>query len=402
VEIALRSHPDLRTAEARMKQASFEPALATAHALPQAGAQYYATRQKETLTALIEGPSTPLLERSQTFTYQQGRFQLDQLLLDFGRTLSLLRAAQADFRGKAADRDTAAAAVVLGVKEAYYTLIAANRLLQVAERTEDRDALILRVTQNRFETGLAPRFDILRQEANLATAQVNVVTARNNVDLARETLRDAMGLEAPIAFEPNDNALEYRDVPLDEQRALEQAYAHRPEIVGAAARREAAKANVAAVERQYFPVAAGRADYTFSGSSAQHEGWQIGSVIKLSVFDGGTTAAQLGQARAELLGAEADERRQRQSVTLDVRRSYLNAMRGRDAIGASSKAVASAGEAARISEHRYETGLGNIIELTSSELSFMAAQANQIRLLADYHTALADLERAIGTPASRR
>jgi outer membrane protein TolC len=51
-----------------------------------------------------------------------------------------------------------------------------------------------------------------------------------------------------------------------------------------------------------------------------------------------------------------------------------------------------------LAEGRYETGVGNIIELTDAQVSLTSAQANNIKVLYDYKTAVAQVEKAVGLP----
>jgi outer membrane protein len=398
VAIALRQHPALKAAEAQLLEARFHPAQAAAAGLPKVTAQYTGLRQKTTLGALVEAPNKGVLGFEDTFGYNRGDFSVTQVLWDFGKTLKLWQAAQAEVASRVADREAAERAVVQNVKRAYFGLIAADRLHAVAAQASSTADLLLRVSSDRFNAGLAPRFDVLRQQSNLANAQLAELTARNTLLLARETLRDAMGLEQPIDFVPDDRTLDFSRVVVNEADALARAAVARAEIVSALAMRKAAEERVAALVRDYLPVAIGQADYNFSGENAETEGWRIGVIARLNVFDGGLTAAKIGAARAELLQAEAEIKRVQQQVTLDVRQSVVNAERAAEAIGVSEKSVVAAREAARVSGTRYQTGIGNVIELTTTEAASFAAQAEHVRLLAEYRVALADLERATGVP----
>jgi outer membrane protein len=396
VAIALREHPALKAADAQLMEARFHPAQAASGGLPKVTAQYTGLRERSTIGGLIQAPNTGVFGTEDTFGYNRGDFSVTQVLWDFGKTLALWRAAQAEVASRVADRDAAEQTVVQGVKRAYFGLIAADRLHAVTEQQTATAELLLRVSSDRFNAGLSPRFDVLRQQSNLANAQLAELTARNTLQLARETLRDAMGLEQPIDFTPDDRTLDFSPAVIDESQALTRAYVARAEIVSANAKRKAAEQQVAALVRDYLPVAIGQADYNYSGENAEQEGWRIGVIARLSIFDGGATAAKVGEARAQLLQVEAEIKRVQQQVTLDVRQSVVNAERAAEAIGVSEKSVVAAREAARVAATRYQTGVGDVIELTSTEAASFAAQAEHVRLLADYRIALADLDRATG------
>lgn len=403
VAIALREHPALASADAGVRKARAGVAASTAPALPQIAASYAITREKRSLAQLIEGPTNEATEVAGTFTYQQGQFALNQLLFDFGRTLLARRAALADLDAASADRERVEQAVVLGVKRAYYDLIVANRMLAVAEESRRQSTLHLDSASNRFRAGLAPRFDVVRQELAVATAELEVRTAAGNVALARENLRDAMGLADAITFEPDDAVIATPRPPVDDDRALELAWERRPELRGLAARRRAQVARIDAIARTYLPLATGHGDYLFSGEKQpEQEGWSIGALIRMPIFDGGLTPARLSAARADLMAIEADEREARQGVLLEVRESLVELRRSEGNRSVSEKALTVAREALRIAENRYGAGVGDVLELTSSQVAMSLTSASHVRILADAQLAMARLEHATGGPLPGR
>jgi len=113
----------------------------------------------------------------------------------------------------------------------------------------------------------------------------------------------------------------------------------------------------------------------------------------LSLFDGGLTTAQVGEAKANLQNLQANEEVTRQNITLDVRQAV-------ESIRVADKGLQQARENLEIAEGRYRTGVGNIIELTDARTSLTSAEASQVRAVVNYRTALASLERATAHPFS--
>jgi len=401
VEVALREHPALHAADADVKAAQFRVAQAQSPLLPRADARYSPSRRQRTLSALIEGPSTDVTSKENTFTYQAGSFAINQLLFDFGKTYHGWRAALADVESVQAERERTAQTVILGVKRWYYGLIAARRLLEVAQESQARANQHLDAARSRYRAELAPRYDVTRQEVQVANAELAALTARKNLALARESLRNAMGLAGAIAFEPDDRELEYVRVEIDETAAVNRAGTQRAELRSLDALKRAQAQRIEALLRNYLPSLAGHADYGFTGESASDEGWSVGALVRLSIFDGGLTPAEIGQARAQLLAVEAEEKRVGQQVGLEVRDSLLNLRRGRESLDVSAKGVEAAREGMAIAESRYRNGIGSVLELTDSEVALSAARGNYVRLLADYHVALAELEYAMGGRLAR-
>jgi outer membrane protein len=58
--------------------------------------------------------------------------------------------------------------------------------------------------------------------------------------------------------------------------------------------------------------------------------------------------------------------------------------------------VESAQENFRLSQGRFDAGVGTIIELTDAQLALTQAQATEAQALSDYKIAIARLERSLG------
>jgi outer membrane protein len=431
VRVALEEHPRLAAATAALESSSARVRQTRAGFLPQVDGAYAVTRQQQTFSSLVGGPtggggalgvciggtndralcSTDLncpgglcriarevsATQSEQFTFQRSGFSLQQLLFDFGRTLFDMRAAMASRDAASAGRDTVAQDVVLNVKRTYYDLITAQRLVVVAEETEAQTRRQLEEARSRHEVGAAPRFDVTQQEVQVADAELARLQAKNAVALGRENLRDAMGLTEPIAFEPDDRTLDQPRRRIDEQRALERAFVRRPELRDVRARIRAGEQRVAALRTDYLPAVNGLGSYTWTGDDRpEDESWVVGANITLSIFNGGRTMAQIGELRADVVRAQAEERQERQRVALEVRQAVLNIHEAEDSVHVSEKQVGQARESLQIAEGRYSAGVGNILEVTLAQVDLARARANYVRTLADYWIFVAQLERAVG------
>src|SRR5947199_10143166 len=234
IEIALRQQPTLRAAAATVAAGRERVWEAAAAYLPQVSANYLASRRRGSPSSLTNisaggGEVRPLYSTA---------VALSQVLFDFGQNLQLIHAAQASAEALAADADTQHDTVVFNVQQAYFALLAAYRLRHVAGETVAQNEKHVDLAQGRHDVGLAPRFDVTNAQVQLATAELNRVTARNNVSLGRETLRNALGPLGPLDFDSVD-PLEHPRSDVSEPEALYPHYASRPELKSLAAQERA-------------------------------------------------------------------------------------------------------------------------------------------------------------------
>src|SRR5262249_7032184 len=232
IEIALAQQPTLRMGQATVEAAQQRVRQQVAGYLPRGGYIYNYTRQEKAVTSAVGGiqvGSGPRSSTAQLFNFNSTNFTLNQLLFDFGRTLDSIRSAIASVEASTADLETTRQTVIFNTKQAYYSVLASQRLLQVANETIQQNQKHLEEAQARFDVGLAPRFDVTQAQVQLSNAQLNQVTARNNVALARETLRTAMGVTGPFLVTLVDT-LEHGALTVNDESLVAQAYAGRPEL----------------------------------------------------------------------------------------------------------------------------------------------------------------------------
>lgn len=397
IAIALEQHPSLKSASASVDAAEQRVWQAASGYLPQVSAGYSAERRK---TSLAASTNTTVDEQERTFTFYDSGVSFSQLLFDFGQTLKAIRSAQASERSIEADRTTVRESVVFNVKQSYFNVLAARRLLDVADDTVRQTTKQLEEARGRHEVGLAPRFDVTRAEVQLANAKLNQLSARNNYAVAIETLRNAMGLNTPIDFDVADT-LAARRIHIDPQAAVDAAYANRPELLSLAEQQRAVDEQIKSLQAQYLPSVSSSGSYNWSGSDYPlQDSWNIGAFVTWQILSGGLTRAQVGEAQANLARLRYDEEQLRQNIALEVRQTLLNVQQAEESIGVSEKGAQEARENLELAQGRYATGVGNIIELTDAQAARTTAEANYVQALVGYRNSVAALERAMGRSAA--
>jgi outer membrane protein len=391
IAIALEHHPSLKAAAASVQAGNQRVWQAVSGYLPQISATYSANRRN---TSAAARTGTNIGTQSQTFNFYNTGVSFSQMLFDFGQTLDSIRSAQASEQSLQADERTQRETVVLNVKQSYFNLLAARRLLAVADETVRQNQQHLDLAQGRFHVGLAAKFDVTQAQVQLANAELNQVTARNNVAIARETLRNALGLTSPLDFDIVDT-LDVHQVHISEQAALSSAYDKRPELQSIRAQELANDEQIAALQKNYLPNITGNGAYDWTGTDYPlQSNWNVGANVNLSIFNGGLTNAQIGEAKANLSNLKFNEEVLRQNIALEVRQAVLNLQQAAESIRVSEKGLQQARENLELAEGRYKTGVGNIIELTDAQASLTTAEANHVQALYNYQTAVAAVEKA--------
>jgi outer membrane protein len=317
-----------------------------------------------------------------------------QLLWDFGKTLAATDAARAGAKSSAEDVEIQKQETVRLVKEGYYGLALSNRLVQVNQQALDRALVNLRSAKGFFDVGTQPKSSVTRAEVDVATGQLNLIIAVNNVNIFRLTLNQLMGVPINTPTEIRDN-LAYEHVEFETKNLLNEAFARRPEYRQIKARYDQADFTVKQQFRNFFPNVVAQGTYG-AARSDMNEAYSYGLQLNWTIFDGGGKIALYKQAQAQRDAAQARVRDTELTIWQQVERAYVTVQQSEEAIGAAQKGVESADENFRLSQGRFDAGVANIIELTDAQLALTTAQATVTQALAAYRIAIAQLERFMG------
>jgi outer membrane protein len=397
--LALRQQPTIRSAQGSLTAAQAR--------VPQARANYYP--RLDFLTGIQESEfrsstSGKRQRNDSTFATLQGR----QLIYDFGKTSALVDEARAGSRVASGELERVRDLVVQNVRQAYFALLQARRLVGVADAALARSELNLRSAQGFYDVGTKPKSDVTRAEVEVANARVDVIRARNLVRLSETSLANALGLEATAPIEIED-ILFYEPVTLDSAQLLAEALGNRPELRQSQARLDAARAQLAGARARYLP------DLTLNGSvglssdeaiiatdgvngGSFSDTWSITGQLTWNLFEGFFTQYRVKETQALVETARANYDSVELQVRLEVEQAYITVVEAAERFSATEKAVESAQENLRLAQGRYDAGVGTILDLTEAQLSLTNAEADSVRAVTDYRIGLATLDRVVGRP----
>ena len=120
--------------------------------------------------------------------------------------------------------------VVARVKEAYYTTIVAERLIQVSQQAIERDQKLIEASEALFRAGRASQRDIVSAQIQLSDDLSDLAARRADLDVAQLALRDVLGLAIGEYLKPADSSVPFEPVALRLGQWIERALANRPEI----------------------------------------------------------------------------------------------------------------------------------------------------------------------------
>ena len=291
-------------------------------------------------------------------------------------------------------------AVKLSATNGYYAVLQAIDTVKLSKDSVERLSAHLQNVQAQYDVGVVAKVDVLRSQVELADAEQTLIKAQNAYDLAVADLNNIIGLPHGTDLKVTES-LQYNKYDNPMENCINFALANRPELFQAEAGIEAAKAAVKVAKSGYMPQVAASASNDWSSTSwpgDDNQNWGVGVSVSMNVFDSGVTAAKVNASEASLYKAEETYRQTKDSVQLDVRNNYLSLREAEKRIATSKVAVDSAEEDYRISQLRYQAGVGTNIDVMDAQVALTQAKNNYVQALYNYNTSSAALAKSMGVP----
>ena len=291
--------------------------------------------------------------------------------------------------------------ILFRVVQSYYGVLLAEKQLDVAEQADETAKSIMDRSQVRYDAGLVVESDLLSAKVRLAGREQELISARNNLDLARAQLDMAMGVPADTMYQPMD-ALTEQDFPATPLVDLEQrAVSTRPDLKRIEAQQSAQDLSVTIAKSSFGPRLNAFAGWEMDNPTFLAGGggnnWVGGIELQIDVFQGGAKRAALSRERANAEKIAALKQAAIDGVRLEVRQAYYDQDTSRKQIDVARTAIDQAKESLRIDQDRYDGGLLTITDLLGAEEAARRGQADYWQAVYWFYISYANLELASGT-----
>jgi multidrug efflux system outer membrane protein len=329
-----------------------------------------------------------------------------------GRDGALVRAAESAHSREARGREQADADLVLRVSQAFYRVLASQRLEEAAQEALTSAEAHRRTSAARVRAGAAPRLDSLQAHVDLAQRNTAMVRAMEAIRLARIELETAIGVPLDPAqplIEPGTPVL---DTPADSE-ALEQGLEARPELKAydEALRENAQRARAARAAKS--PLVNVNATAEYLGPNRNDAYWELeepglktyrlyaGVGVTMPILDGGLSGARVGAMEAQGRVLLAQRKEAELAVRRDVSRALSDLRVALTVWRSDESRVAAAGEASRTAEAGYKGGSSTATDVRDAEAALADARAEEAQSLMDYWIARASLDHAMGAAVKK-
>lgn len=303
--------------------------------------------------------------------------------------------AQAGIQASAAALLQARLALRARVKLAFYDTLRRAEELQVA--TENRELLeqIRNRVKLKVEVGEAPRYELVKAEAEALTAANAAKSAQLRITQARSALRALLGVNLPDDVEPLEEVRHTPEPPPLETLRSEML-AHHPLLKVAQAEAARAKARIEAERSLRLPQPTVKWSAERDPESAL---WRVGVSLPLPLWN--RRDGPIGEALAGLNQAEAESRRILGELGTELEHAHARYQIARSLVETFESALLKEAESTlRVAEAAYRYGERGLLDYLDAQRTLRTTRLDFLNARYELLAAQVEIERLRGAPLS--
>ncbi|WP_019675147.1 outer membrane channel protein TolC [Arsukibacterium perlucidum] len=307
--------------------------------------------------------------------------------------------------------DAEAQALIVRVSQSYFNVLKAVDDLGFAGSEKTAIERQLEQTKQRFAVGLTAITDVHEAQAQYDSAVAREIAAQNNLETARETLREITGqYHSELASLDTDKFDTVQPSPATADGWVSIAEETNLNIKANKLALDIAKNDIDNAKAGHYPTLSLDASYgtddfetkrTFSGNSQRSnpprfDSDSIGLNLRVPLYSGGGTVAATEVARANYVAASQDLEQSYRTAVRQVRVSFNDINANIATIRALEQAVVSAESALNATEAGFEVGTRTIVDVLQSTRNLFEARRNLSGARYNYVIAILSLKQAAG------
>jgi outer membrane protein len=310
--------------------------------------------------------------------------------------------------------------IIENVTKAYYGVLVTHERMALLDQNLVRLERVLRETQEINRQGFAEKIDVDRLQVAYNNLKVEQDKAGRLLALSLDLLKFQMSLDLDQAITLSDKL---GQVVGDARQVAASSfeYGQRIEYSILETQRDLALLNVRNKVAGYYPKLFFNSRYGINGSSNKlgdlmelrsrdmGTGYQgpdfpnwftfgsVGLSLQIPIFDGLRKKYEVQQAKITVETTNNSFKTLKQSIDLQLRQSNTSLQNALQVLTSQKQSLDLAQEVARITNIKFQEGVGSNLEVVTAETDLRQAQTNYYSALYEVLIAKVDLQKATGT-----
>jgi len=285
----------------------------------------------------------------------------------------------------------------------YLQIVHAQEQLTVFENQLNLTMLQVNRTSALVDAGSVPEGDLFEIQSQAARDELQIVTARNTLDISRLNLAQLLDLETRTNFQiviPDFSNFEISDLISSVDDVFATAETILPQLKAAEYSMKSAEKQLAFTRGYRSPTLSLQGGYnTRYSSSARHPVddvypfWDqvkdgvnsyIGLQMSIPIFNNWQINTSVKNAKLDVQNYQLQFQLTKNKLYKEIQQAYAETAASLKQYIAATRAVASMEEAFRYTEQRYEVGLMNFVDYSSAKTRLESAQSDVLQAKFEY------------------
>lgn len=290
------------------------------------------------------------------------------------------------------------------VEKAFYQTLLTKDLYDVLQKSMNNAEENYTDVKNKYEQGLAAEYDLIRAEVQVSNLRPNLIEAKNNVRLSKFQLKLLMGLPIEEEIETVGNLVDYEseyelytqllDYNLNDNSSLKQLELQSQLLDKQLELQKTNYLPTLGLSFSYGYMTMSNdfkfSDYTWYPTST------VGLSLRIPIFSGFTRKHKSAQIKTSIEALRFQRQYAEDGLKIQVKNALINMQKAIEQLESNKTGIRSAEKAYTISQARYKSGMGTLLELNDSEIALTQARLNYNQSIYNYMVAKSDYDLLIG------
>jgi multidrug efflux system outer membrane protein len=289
---------------------------------------------------------------------------------------------------------------ISSVKQAYYTVLADQRQLDILRQTLSQRQTEQERTQTLFSRHDATLIDQQQADINLTTAELDLDQGGNTLEVDRDKLSDLIGWPAGKVYTVAE--VEDLEVPsLEVAEAVQKALQQRADLSQLQLSRSSGDITLALRRSQFAPTiaATGGLSWRQDWSSYPFQAlanWNAGLQVNVPLLDAGYSEQQVREAELQNRAYDIQAGQLAASIATDVKSALFNLrnLLARVKLAESSLRLSEANYELYLTQ--FEQGVSTNLDLLTASVGLTTARVNLAKARSDAQLGILTLQTAMG------
>ena len=407
IALALRNNEQLQSSKLSLEEQQASLIAARAALYPSLDTDFTLSRDSsaaaQAANALAEDQAEttgniPIL-RSDTSTNATGNINLTYNIYSGGERAAQIARAEQLVQNSRLQVEVVAEQTRFEATDRYYALQGADAQVAIAQASVEDASQSLRDARLLEQAGLGTRFDVLRAEGDLATANEALTRAIAEQRNARRRLAQLLSVGQRVELTAADEIVEAGDWTIPLEESIVKAYKNRAELEQQLVQIEVSEQDryiaLAAIKPRVDFVANYNYQNDFDSGAGLVDGYSFAARVRWNFFDGGRAFAEARRADRQMDIAKTAFSEQRNQVRLEVEESYYTLISNKENIGSTRTNVIRFEEALRLARLRFQAGVGTQTDVINAQRDLANARGRFLQAIIGYNQSLNQLQRSI-------